>query len=927
MPISEAEMELDRKFAPLVAALEKYRLEHPPAIDQQEDEDEWDDALEASDEDEDTEADLLPVEELQDRARRSEALQLSPVSIELREAELLTSVPGEMHAASAQQALQISGAGADTVQTRFAALPSVELTSEGQPLVWSMAHDGAMLYAMSGEREVLRLFIDPQPGAAPEVQMVLLAAVDHPEGQPALSLTLDLTLQAGAQQASAQLDLRIIDADHPALPTVDAGHKPVLPSIQLQESGAVQPVPAGMHAPGQEWGAQQSGRWSHGWYTTDETGQLLLQVDQTVLGPLAEGEIRSGKLSGLLGSDGLRHDLPIEIVGHNAAASIEGAISICETDDWQSVQLRVLDDDGAAQAGLLPDQSGEWAYGLYRTDANGQLYLLVDPVLQGPLGKGQVQSGGIDGLLSLDGSKLPTLGVQLVGRNNPAMIQSQISLNAPEGQYDLTLSVQDTDGVAEQGLKPNQSGFWTHGRYQTDANGRLAIQVDPDKVMPLEPGQAQHQGRISGLQSLDGSLGDVAVDWPAGWGEVSVNYGLTIQEVTGPQLAALSSADFYPLAVTQSWLPNQFTAWSHGSFYTDANGQLSVMLDQALVGALAEGESLIGRLEVQAQDGSVQVVAVKVLGLNAAASVANPLAIQELDGWQVVELQLRDADGVAQAQLAPLQSGDWPGGEYRTDASGRLSVLLYRDQIGALAHSESYVANIDGLRSLDGSLLEVEAVVIGRNDTAQAEPRVSVAEVAGVQSVALAVTDPDGAAQSRLLPNRQGLWSHGRYQTDAAGHLSIELDLDKVGAMAEGDAPRIGQIRDLLSQDLTKLDLLVEIQGRNDAALIQDQVSIEALDGWQQVALAVLDPDSAQQSALQPQQSGRWEHGLFRTNALGQLSVQFAPALDAPNPLQGVIQGLSSIDGTQQDVSVQVQPSTDFDRLQNLLQAEAFAML
>jgi VCBS repeat-containing protein len=643
-------------------------------------------------------------------------------------------------------------------------------------------------------------------------------------------------------------------------------------------------------------------------------------LDAELVGPLAAGEIRRGKLASLQSSDGTSHELALEIVGANDAAIVLHGGSVRENAGWQHVALRVVDQDGPEQSLLQPDQQGEWSGGHFRTDAQGQLYLSVATERLDPLPQGARQTILLEGVRSQDGTLLKAIPISIQGENDRALIQDQITLQPFHGEQSVALEVRDADGGIQQRLKPNQAGNWTHGKYWTDAAGQLVVSLDESKYGPMAAGQSRYRGRITGLQSQDATRQDVTVEWDGPATPVSMTLGITVREASGAQSADWSDAQFLPLAAApQPWLPNQSGGWSHGAFHTDADGRLSVFVDRLLVGALAEGESLLGRLALLGHDGVQHTLAMRVLGGNDAARVVNPVEILELDGWQMVGLQLSDPDGVAQSRLAAHQSGRWRLGEYRTDADGGLSVQLDRSALGRLAAGERHVEAMPGLTSVDGTQLEVWVEVRGQNDAAQIQSRVTVSEAAGPQWVALTVTDSDGPAQSGLRPNQSALWSHGRYQTDDAGRLSLEIDRDKVGALALHESPRMGVIQDLKSLDGSCQDVVVEITGVNDAAQIQDRITISAERGWQAPSVTVFDPDGASQSGLLPNQEGFWEHGAFQTDAGGQLQVWFNHTTTSTRSHLGSITGLLSRDGSRQDVILEVSEPSGCALLHNYL--------
>lgn len=97
---------------------------------------------------------------------------------------------------------------------RFIHQPTVALTSAGQALKWAFSHDQHMLYALREDgRDVMRIVL--VDGDVPQVQLGLMAPLDHPAALNTLLLELRLSLQQGPRLLQGALGLTIVDAPIP----------------------------------------------------------------------------------------------------------------------------------------------------------------------------------------------------------------------------------------------------------------------------------------------------------------------------------------------------------------------------------------------------------------------------------------------------------------------------------------------------------------------------------------------------------------------------------------------------------------------------------------------------------------------------------------------------------------------------------------
>jgi hypothetical protein len=221
------DIEFDEKFAPLYQALQAHRQARSTAPSQEPEA--W---LDDEEDMEDSAADDLDGHDQVDVA-----LRVDVGHIELDEQDLYAPVNAEGRTYPWFQVVNLQGEGAAEARTCFAALPTTKLTSGGQSLEWRLTADGSMLYAYSGNQEVLRLVVESQPGAAPGLQAALLAPIDHPVGQPLLKLQLELVSRWGSTQQHTQMDVHILDAP--------AAHPPVVAdTIQILESAPFLHLPA-----------------------------------------------------------------------------------------------------------------------------------------------------------------------------------------------------------------------------------------------------------------------------------------------------------------------------------------------------------------------------------------------------------------------------------------------------------------------------------------------------------------------------------------------------------------------------------------------------------------------------------------------------------------------------------------------------------
>jgi VCBS repeat-containing protein len=379
-------------------------------------------------------------------------------------------------------------------------------------------------------------------------------------------------------------------------------------------------------------------------------------------------------------------------------------------------------------------------------------------------------------------------------------------------------------------------------------------------------------------------------------------FHLEIDERAGVQAAKLMSPGSEPL----QWQSNLTGSWSHGWFSTDSHGKLSLELDPDLLVPLASNQQILGQLALLSSTGQVISTTVQINGCNSPSVLkSRKLGIHEDQQQIMFHPRITDADGAAEAMLKPVEQAAWKYGSYSVNQSGELLLMLDRSSFSNLPQGKTISSKLS-LTTVDGTMHPLTVEISGVNDKPQVGSPIRLQEAEGSQQVKLAIHDADGPAQSALMPNQAGNWTHGTFSTDEKGLLQMSLTAELQLPQGKELDGRIT----LYAVDQSLLDCQVDIIGRNapsrlisnHLALDRDQQSISLIPD-------ITDPDGPAEAMLTPGQCGRWQFGTYMVTREGELSVfldqGLTTALSVPITIDNAFQ-LRTLDQTKHQISIAV---------------------
>jgi VCBS repeat-containing protein len=396
-------------------------------------------------------------------------------------------------------------------------------------------------------------------------------------------------------------------------------------------------------------------------------------------------------------------------------------------------------------------------------------------------------------------------------------------------------------------------------------------------------------------------------------------YRFEIDERDGVQPARAMSMDSV-IAVPQQLQANLAGSWSHGWYFTDSQGRLSLALDKNLLGPLPKDQHVHGQIELISAEGKSISTQVQVNGRNAPSVLkSNRFGMSEDQDQLIIRPRIIDPDGFEEALLQPSGPVAWKYGSYTVSQSGELTVMLDRSSFANLPQGSTISTHFP-LRTIDGTVHQMTAEISGVNDKPTVSGSIRLQEIEGEQTVKLALHDPDGALQSALLANQSGNWTHGTFRTDGNAQLHLSI-------MTTLQLPQ-GQVQDgaisLRSVDQSMLDCKVDILGRNTSSTLSNNPLVLDRD---QPCLSIFpeitDPDGPQEAMLIPGQCGRWQYGTYMVTREGELSVFLDQNLPGSLPRRAMVENafqLKTLDQTRHQISIELDQGAGLRTIQIALE-------
>ena len=675
---------------------------------------------------------------------------------------------------------------------------------------------------------------------------------------------------------------------------------------------------------------------SYGSLTIDASGAWTYEADntQTAIQQLGTGDTLTDTLQ-VTAQDGTTQDIVITLDGVNDAAVITGTDSGSVSEDDQAATLSVtgaltIADDDAGEASfsagtvtgsygsLTIDASGAWTYEADNTQTAIQ-----------QLGTGDTLTDTLQ-VTAQDGSTQDIV-ITLDGANDAAVITGTDSGSVSEDDQAATLSVTGALTIADDdaGEASFSAGTVTgsYGSLTIDASGAWTYEADNTQTAIQQLGTGDSLTDTLQVTAQDGSTQDIVITLD-GVNDVAVITGTDSGSVSEDDQAATLSVTGALTIADDDAGEASFSAGtvtgSYGSLTIDASGAWTYEADntQTAIQQLGTGDSLTDTLQVTAQDGSTQDIVITLDGVNDAAVITGTDSGSVSEDDQAATLSVTGALSIADddAGEASFSAGTVTGnyGSLTIDASGAWTYEADNTQtaIQQLGTGDSLTDTLQ-VTAQDGSTQDIVITLDGVNDaaviTGTDSGSVSEDDQAATLSVtgALSIADDDAGEASFSAGTVTG--NYGSLTIDASGAWTYEADNTQTAIQQLGTGDSLTDTLQVTAQDGTTQDIVITLDGVNDAAVItgtdsgsvseDDQAATLSVTG----ALSIADDDAGEASfsagtvtgnygSLTIDASGAWTYEADNT----QTAIQ---QLGTGDTLTDTLQ-VTAQDGTTQDIVI-----------------------
>ena len=482
-----------------------------------------------------------------------------------------------------------------------------------------------------------------------------------------------------------------------------------------------------------------------------------------------------------------------------------------------------------------------------------------------------------------------------------------LTINGATGAYTYTL---DNANIAVQALDLNETLIDSFTYTITDAAANDSANLDVTIV-----------GTASGPQTVPDSALTHEDDTAGVTGNVLANdagTSLTVSVVDGTAIAATGDT---------------VIAGIHGTLTIDATGNFTYLVNAAssTVQALKAGQTLSDTFTYTAENSFGTEIANLTVSINGANDVAvvggdDTAEVTEDGGnppFDLGVLTVTDADAGESSFVGGTYNGTF--GTVQLTAQGSYTYTLnnVHPQVQALPQGATLNDTVT-VQTLDGTTHDISVVITGTNDAAviggvntaslteEADPLTLSA------SGALTVTDIDTGQALFTAATHTG--SYGSLTIDAAGNWSYSASNTQIAVQQLGAGDTLTETIVITSVDGTPRNIVITINGTNDAAIIggldtggvteeDDPVTLTATG-----LLTISDVDAGEAQftsqtvagtygSITIQPGGNWTYSASNT----QLAIQQLG--------EGVTQTdtitVSAIDGTTHDITITITGAND----------------
>ncbi len=676
---------------------------------------------------------------------------------------------------------------------------------------------------------------------------------------------------------------------------------------------------------------------SYGSLTIDGSGSWSYSADNSLsaIQTLGDGDTLTETVT-VKSLDGTTHDIVITINGTNDTAVITGADTGSVTEDagntlMTSGSLTVTDVDGGeasftaetvtgSYGSLTIDGSGSWSYSASNSNADIQA-----------LGDGGTLTETVT-VKSLDGTTHDIV-ITINGTNDTAVITGADTGSVTEdaGNTLMTsgsLTVTDVDG-GEASFTP-ETITGSYGSLTIDGSGSWSYSADNSLSAIQSLGDGDTLTETVTVKSLDGTTQDIVITIN-GTNDAAVITGADTGSVTedaGNTLMTSGSLTVTDVDGGEASFTAETITGSYGSLTIDGSGSWSYSADNSLsaIQSLGDGDTLTETVTVKSLDGTTHDIVITINGTNDAAVItgADTGSVTEDAGNTLMtsgSLTVTDVDGGEASFTAETITGSY--GSLTIDGSGSWSYSADNSlsAIQTLGDGDTLTETVT-VKSLDGTTHDIVITINGTNDTAviTGADTGSVTEDAGntlMTSGSLTVTDVDGGEASFTAETVTG--SYGSLTIDGSGSWSYSASNSNADIQALGDGGTLTETVTVKSLDGTTQDIVITINGTNDAAVITgaDTGSVTEDAGntlMTSGSLTVTDVDGGEASFTPETVTG--SYGSLTIDGSGSWSYSADNSLSA---IQSLGDGdtltetvtVKSLDGTTQDIVITINGTND----------------
>ncbi len=482
-----------------------------------------------------------------------------------------------------------------------------------------------------------------------------------------------------------------------------------------------------------------------------------------------------------------------------------------------------------------------------------------------------------------------------------------LTIDGATGAYTYTL---DNNNIAVQALDLNETIIDSFIYTITDAAANDTATLDVTVLGTASGPQTVPDSALTHEDDTTGITGNVLVN--------DAGIGLFVSDVNGVAVAAVGET---------------MIAGTHGALTFDAAGNFSYLVNtaSATIQALKAGQTLSETFTYTAENSFGTEIANLTISINGANDVAvvggdDTAEVTEDGGnppFDIGVLTVNDADAGESSFVGGTYNGTF--GTVQLTAQGSYTYTLnnVHPQVQALPQGATLNDTVT-VQTLDGTTHDISVVITGTNDAAviggvntaslteEADPLTLSA------SGALTITDVDTGQALFTAATHAG--SYGSLTIDAAGNWTYSASNTQTAIQQLGAGDTITDIITITSVDGTPRNIVITINGTNDAAIIGgvDTGSVTEEDDPVMLTasglLTISDVDFGE--AMFTAQTVAGTYGSITIDSAGNWTYS---ASNAQTTIQQLGEGVtltdtitvSAIDGTTHDVTVTINGTND----------------